>query len=502
MLALSAVISAGAQEQPGDASREGVILTVDGAISPPVAQYLAREIEAASSAGKGLVLIEIDTPGGLVDSMKTIIKSILASETPVATYVSPQGARSASAGLYIMYAAHVSAMAPATNTGAATPVDVGGGAPSEDRPLEENPFGEEEPAPADTPAETSNENDAEEAPLSEDAAETAEDIADAVEEVRPGASPDASPLSSNDALRAKVINDSVAYIRALAEERGRNADWAEKAVRDAASITANEALEIGVIDLVADDIDDLLAQIDGVVVETASGEQTIATENMRLERVEATLIERILSFIADPNVAVILMSLATTGIIIEMWNPGSIFPGAVGVICLLLGFYAFQVLPFNWLGVALMIAGAVFMLLEAFTPTLGIIGLVGLLVFGGGLFIVFPEGYRVSPAVIASILAIAGGFLALILFAVVGSRGHGPMIGAEAIRRREGVVDEWDGREGWVVVEGERWRARADRPLAPGDKIKVVEVDGLVLVVKQAKAGGLLGALQPKEASA
>ncbi len=498
--------SATAQEDAAPGSGQGVILTIDGAVSPPVADYLDREIGAASDAGKDLVIIEIDTPGGLVDSMKTIIKAILASDTPVVTYVSPQGARSASAGLYIMYAAHVSAMAPATNTGAATPVEVGG-SPSDDNPFEDNPLGEdatEDEAGSEDAANDDSEPVAdapqEDAPASADDTGdiTDADASETADDAQPATQDD--PLSSGDAMRAKTINDSVAYIRALAEERGRNADWAEKAVRDAASVTANEALELGVIDLVADDIDDLLSQIDGTVVTVASGEKTISTENLRLERVDPTFIEQILSFIANPNVAVILMSLATTGIIIEMWNPGSIFPGAVGILCLLLGFYAFQVLPFNWLGVALMIAGAVFILLEAFSPTLGLVGLAGIITFGFGLFIVFPEGYRVSPSLIAAILAVAGGFLALILFAVIGSRSHGPMIGAEAIRRREGVVDEWNGDEGWVIVEGERWRARADKPLSPGDKVRVVEVDGLVLVVKQAKAGSLLGALKTREA--
>ncbi len=312
--------------------------------------------------------------------------------------------------------------------------------------------------------------------------------------------PQAAPLSSDDALRAKAINDAVAYIRALAEERGRNADWAESAVRDAVSVTANEALRLGVIDLVASDLDDLLAQIDGLTVSTAAGDKTLNTKDVQLERVEASFVERILSFIADPNVAVILMSLATTGIIIEMWNPGSIFPGVVGVLCLLLGFYAFQVLPFNSLGLALMALGAVMILIEAYTPTLGLVGIAGLAVFGFGMFVVFPEGFRVSASVIGAILVIAGAFLGLILLAIVGSRGHGPMIGAEAIRRREGLVDEWNGKEGWVIVEGERWRARSDKPLSPGDKVRVVEVDGLVLVVKQAKASGLLGVMQPKEA--
>jgi membrane-bound serine protease (ClpP class) len=482
--------------ETGSEARSGVILTLDGAVTPPMAQYLSREIAAASDADMEVIIIKIDTPGGLMDSMKTIIKAILASNTPVATYVSPQGARSASAGLYIMYSAHVSAMAPSTNTGAATPVEIGG------EPSKKSPFDKSDPGQSPAPSSpTPNKTENPEAVSGGADAEEAEGTRDAAPaESRDQNKTVSAPVSSNDALRAKIINDSVAYIRALAEERGRNADWAESAVRDAVAVTAREALDLGVIDIVATDVDDLMAQMNGRTVTVASGEKTLNTENVHLERIEATLVERILGFIANPNVAVILMSLATTGIIIEMWNPGSIFPGAVGIVSLLLGFYAFQVLPFNWLGLALMAVGAIFIVLEAYTPTFGLVGLAGLLLFGFGLFVVFPEGFRVSTSVIGTILAIAGGFLALILFALVGSRSHGPMIGAEAIRKREGVVDEWDGKEGWVIVEGERWRARADKPLSPGDKIRVLEVDGLVLVVKQAKASGFLGGMHPKEA--
>ncbi len=465
---LLAVFSAYAQE-PAPA---GVVLKLDGAVTPANAQYIAREIAEANAAGKELVLIEIDTPGGLVDSMKTIIKAMLASETPVVTYVSPQGARSASAGLYIMYAASVSAMAPNTNTGAATPVELGG-APSEENPFEE----EEAPAPEEAPAEEP------------DAAPETNPPTDEPEATPP-------PLANADAMRAKIINDSVAYIRALAEEHGRNADWAEKAVREAASVTSREALELGVIDLIAENRDDLLKQIDGRVVKTPAGEKTLRTAALTLEEIEPTLIERILGFVANPNVAVILMSLATTGIIIEMWNPGSIFPGALGVVCLLLGLYALQVLPYNWLPLALMGVGAILIVIEAYSPTFGLAGLSGLGLLGVGMYFLFPEGFRVSPSVIGTTLGFAGALLSLVLIAVVRSRAHGPMIGGEAIRRREGVVDDWHGKEGWVIVEGERWRARCDRPLEPGDKIRVVEIDGLVLIVKQAKAG-MLSAFAP-----
>jgi membrane-bound serine protease (ClpP class) len=471
-----ALFSALAQETAP--ARSGVVLSLDGPVTPANAQYIAREIAAANASGKELVLIEIDTPGGLVDSMKTIIKAMLASETPVVTYVAPQGARSASAGLYIMYAATVSAMAPNTNTGAATPVEVGGA------PADENPFEDEKkPQPAEEPA-----------------AAPADGEAPAVNQPADQSAPETPPLANDDALRAKIINDSVAYIRALAEEHGRNADWAEKAVREAASVTSREALELGVIDLIAENRDDLLKQLDGRVVKTPSGEKTLQTADLSLEEIEPTLIERILGFIANPNVAVILMSLATTGIIIEMWNPGSIFPGALGVLCLILGLYAFQVLPFNWLGAMLMGVGAILILVEAYTPTFGLVGLTGLGVFAAGLYLIFPEGFRVSTSLIATIVATAGAFLALVFFAIVGSRSHGPMIGAEAIRRREGIVDDWDGKEGWVIIEGERWRARSDRPLSPGDKVKVVEIDGLVLVVRQAK-GGLFPLGAPQEAA-
>lgn len=455
--------------QESQPAREAVILKLDGPVTPANAQYLAREIGAASDAKKELIVIEVDTPGGLVDSMKTIIKAMLASKTPIATYVSPQGARSASAGLYIMYAAHISAMAPNTNTGAATPVELGG------TPKNDNPFeGEKQAPPADA------------APTDES----------------PGASApeDAPPLANADAMRAKVINDSVAYIRSLAEEHGRNADWAEKAVREAASVTSREALDLGVIDLIADDLESLLKQIDGRKVATAAGEKTLRTAEVSIERVEPSLVEKILGFIADPNVAVILMSLATTGIIIEMWNPGSIFPGAVGAVCLILGLYALQVLPNEGLPLALMFVGGVLIAVEAYTPTFGIAGLFGLGLFGVGMYFLFPEGFRVSNTVIGTLVAMVGAMLAVVMVAVVGSRSHGPMIGGEAIRRREGVVDDWHGKEGWVIVEGERWRARSDRPLSPGDKIRVVELDGLVLIVRQAKGPGLLDAFAQKAA--
>ncbi|MEL6508035.1 MAG: nodulation protein NfeD, partial [Pseudomonadota bacterium] len=477
---------------------EGVILTLEGAVTPTMADYIEREITAASDAGKDLVVLEIDTPGGLVDSMKTIIKSILASDTPVATFVSPQGARSASAGVYIMYAAHVSAMAPATNTGSATPVTLGGSPGDGD----ENPF-DEEPTETDAPATDETDAAAPDTDV-EDTSDALETAREAADEVRPRAreNNESRPLSNDDALRAKMINDSVAYIRSLAELRGRNADWAEDAVRNAANVPASEALTLNVIDLIADDLDDLLEKIDGKTVSVKGKDQTIRTENIVLTRIEPTFAEKVLGFFANPNVAAILMSLGTTGLIIEMWNPGSILPGSVGLISLLLGLYSFQVLPFSWLGVALIIVGVLFMVLEAFTPTLGILGFIGLLCFGAGLYLLFPDEFRVSSGIIITSMALTGSLLALLLFVIAGTRGGGPMLGGEAIRRREGVVDSWDGLEGHVIVEGERWRARSNQPLTAGDRIKVTEVDGLVLVVRKLKneSGGLLPGARPAEA--
>ncbi len=470
----------GFQDHQNASRSEATVLTLKGAVTPTAADYLSREIIAASAAKKELIILEIDTPGGLVTAMESIIKTILDSGVPIATYVSPQGAKSASAGLYIMYAAHISAMAPATNTGSATPVQIGG-----------NDSGQ---GPALEPIEPQldKENTSDFAPIDR------EIIREAIDDVtqprdEPVASPSGSaqnsrPLSSREALRAKIINNSVAYIRSLAELRGRNADWAEKAVRDAANVTASEALRLNVIDLIADDMDDLLLKIDGRKVEVKGEIFEINTKNIFVNRIEPTTAERVLAFFADPNVAAILMSIGMLGITVEFWNPGSIFPGALGFACLMLGLYAAQTLPFRSLGAALMIGGFVLILIEAYTPTFGVAGLLGLGLFAAGLYLLFPETLRVSGSVIAMIIGFAGAFLALILFAFVSSRAGGPLLGGDAIRRREGYVDEWHGTEGYVIVEGERWQARSKEPLVPGDKIKVSDVEGLVLVVRKAKS--------------
>ncbi len=465
---IAQTILQGAIAQEGGSSR-GTLLTLSGPVTPASASYLEREIGAASDRGEQVIILKIDTPGGLVDSMKTIVKAILASDTPVVSYVYPQGARSASAGLYIMYGSHVAAMAPFTNTGSATPVEMGG-APSE------QPTFEPAPSPAQTPTEDNG-------PAAEDGSSDA--ASDGAQSEHPAAPTD---ISNTASMRGKVIEDSVAYIRALAEERGRNAEWAEKAVRPpSASITAREALELGVIEIVAEDLDDLLAQLDGMTVKTVGGEKALSTQQITLAEAEPSLIERILGYIADPNVAAILFSLGSVGLIAEIWNPGSIFPGVFGALCLVLAFYSFQVLPANVLFLSLMGIGVILIILEAFSPSFGVIGLTGMILFGTGLYFLFPGEFRVSPVVLGATLAGAGAFLAAILFAIAGSRNHGPLIGHEAIRKREGRVDDWVDGEGYVIVDGERWKARSKENLKRGDRIKVQEVDGIVLVVKRAE---------------
>lgn len=463
------LLSPSAQEN----TRRATLLELKGAVTPTAANYLSREISAASLRDDEVVIIEIDTPGGLVSSMRSIVQSVLASDVPVVTYIGPQGARSASAGLYIMYSAHVSAMAPATNTGSATPIELGGGGG-------ESPF---EAPEEETP--TSDETAAD-----DEASETDGTSADDSGSEEPTAAP--VDISNEASLRGKIIEDAVAYIRGLAELHGRNAEWAETAVRPpSASITASEALELGVIEIIADNRADLLAQLDGRVVLVNGEERTLNTADARLTVVEPTFIELILGFFADPNVAAILFSLGTLGLTVELWNPGSIFPGVFGAICLLLAFYSFQVLPENGLFLAVMGLGVVLIILEAFVTSAGIAGIAGMALLSVGLYYLFPESFRVSTYLIVGIVVVMGSVFVAALWQLIKSRAHGPLIGKEAIRGRVGRVEEWDGTEGWVIVDGERWRARSRTPLAPGDQIKVQEVDGLVLIIKKAsdKAG-------------
>ncbi len=434
----------------------GVILEVKGPIGPALSDYFVTELDKANASGASLVIVEMDTPGGLDTSMRDIIQAILASPAPVVTYVSPPGSRAASAGLYILVASHVAAMAPGTNTGSATPIELGG-----------------PPSPLPKPKDESDEDSAEEEAPADEAAEPGDDKTPA--------------LGNQDALRAKVINDAAAYIKSLAEMRGRNQDWVERAVRDAENLPAKEALELNVVDLVATDISDLVAQLDGREVTLSSGEtRTLATTGLVLERMVPGWLTRFLSFISNPNVAFIFMSIGTTGIIIEMWNPGAIFPGTLGVVSLIIGLYSFQVLPVNWAGAALVGIGIVLVVAEAYTPSLGLLGLFGLVLFVAGSLLMFPSdtpGFTLSRSVVFSVAGVIALFLGVILFAVAETRHRGALVGTEAMSGRSCVVAEWDGGEGWVVIDGENWKAKSDGPHEAGETIQVIDVEGLVLVV-------------------
>jgi len=442
--------------EPRAAAQGGaILLEVDGAIGPATAAYIEGGLEEASARGASLVVLRMDTPGGLDTSMREIIRSIVASDIPVASYVGPSGARAASAGTYILYASHIAAMAPGTNLGAATPVSLGGGG------LPFMPGMEEEAEEADQPDEAAEEENAEETPAI-------------------GAAPE-------NAMEAKVINDSVAYIRSLAEMRGRNADWAESAVREAASLPASEALAENVIDVLATSIQDLLTQIDGRTVTVGEDEITLETEGLVLETIVPDWRNNALAVITNPNVAMILMMIGMYGLLLEFWNPGSLYPGTIGAICLVIALYALAALPLNFAGLALILLGLALIVGEMFTPSVGILGIGGTIaVTLGAIFFIDTDSpqFQISWSVIASIAIITGAFSLLVAYLAASSFRRKVVTGQEEMVGLDGKVLDWNGTSGRVLVHSERWKAIADRPLAPGQKIRVVTMDGLTLKIE------------------
>lgn len=447
----------GAQETP---RREVVVLGVQDAIGPATSDFIRKGIAHAEDRNAALVVLEMDTPGGLDSAMRDIIQAILAARVPVATFVYPQGARAASAGTYILYASHIAAMAPATNTGAATPVAIG--APS---------------SPVTLP--------------SQDEPEDAEPSGDNPDEADEDSPPAASPRAPEPATASerKAVNDAVAYIRSLAEQRGRNADWAEGAVRSGDSISAQAALDNDIIDIVAADLGDLLEQVHGRGVELASGPVVLDTDNLVVERFEPDWRTRLLAVISNPTVAYMLMLIGIYGLIFEGYNPGAIVPGVVGAISLLLALFALQVLPVNYAGVALMLLGIILMIGEFFVPSFGALGIGGVAAFVFGSVILFDTGvpgFEVSMTLITLIAATGALTLMGVVWLAMRSRGRPVVSGnEEMVAAPATALEDFDGR-GAVWAHGERWGAVSTAPVRKGQALRVTRVDGLVLHVEPA----------------
>jgi membrane-bound serine protease (ClpP class) len=405
---------------------EAYVARVDGIISPSTADFIVSAIHKAEEARAEVLILELDTPGGLDLSMRVIIKEILRSSVPIVVYVSPSGARAASAGAFITIAAHVAAMAPGTNIGAAHPVQMGGG-------------------------------------------------------------------EKDDEMMKKIENDAAAYIRSLAERRGRNASWAEEAVRKSVSITATEAAKLKVIDLVAVDRAALLAEIDSRTLETGAGKITLKTKTATIVEVEMSVRDRILSVISNPTIAYILLILGMAGLYFELSNPGAILPGVLGGICLILAFYALQTLPINYAGLLLIILGVLLFIGETQVASHGILtagGVVAMLL-GSLMLIDSPAPFlRISLSAILGVTAATTLFFAVVVGAAVRAYRRQPATGREGLIGQVGVTKSPLSPEGTIFIRGELWKAMCDERVEPGEQVEVTGLAGLTLTVRKVPTKG------------
>ncbi len=428
-------LAAAGTADPAMSAGKVYVVEIDGAISVAAQRQVSRAIARATQDKAAAVVIQLDTPGGLVSATRDVIREMMTSPVPVLVLVAPGGARAASAGTFIVYASHLAAMAPGTNLGAATPVSMGG-IPGVPEPKKDDK----------TPKDPS-------------------------------------------AAEKKSINDTVALLRSLAQMRGRNADFAEKAVREAATMTADEAQKAGVVEFVARDVAHFLAQADGRSVRIGAEDRVLATRDATVEVLQPEWRTRLLAAIADPNVAFILLLIGIYGLLFEFWNPGAFVPGVLGGISLLLAMIALSLLPVHYGALALLLLGIALMIGEAFTPGIGALGIGGLVAFLVGAFFLY-EGQgadfdlRVSIPVMAGAGIACAGLSFFVLGAALKARNRPPATGAEQLLREQGTVIDWSNDRGSIRIHGEIWAARAGRALAPGDRVRVKSREGLVLVVE------------------
>jgi membrane-bound serine protease (ClpP class) len=480
-----------------------VVIPVNGAIDPASADFIVRSLRRAADERAQLAVLQLDTPGGLDTSMRQIIKAILGSPVPVATFIAPSGARAASAGTYIVYASHIAAMAPGTNLGAATPIQMGiGGAepPAGGGGMPGLPGGG-----GGTGAGAGAQKNGPGAPASADSASSANPA-------NPANSASAAlPLDTQSTELRKQVHDAAAYIRGLAQMRGRNADWAERAVREAVSLSASEALAQHVVDLNARDIPDLLRQVDGRTISTSHGDVKLSTANAPVITLEADWRNQFLAVITDPNVALVLLMIGMYGLFFEFANPGFVLPGVVGAISLLMGLFAMQMLPVNYVGLGLIFLGTAFLIGEAFLPTFGSLGFGGVVAFViGALMLIDTDvpGYGIPLPLIAAVVVFSVVFVFGVSRLALRARRRPVVTGSEGLIGSLGVVLDGgllpDGGPlqgdatadaaaggtlaGWAQVHGERWRVSSTAPVAAGHAVRVTARRGLTLTVVPAEA--------------